>query len=231
MAALTKLRHSQLRTMRASRGAFVKIVPRESPPLLDLAGVGRESPLTHDYLCLFALQLIADFPERAPGLRAILLARRTGMNIDKLVDAMWREDGREVLVNTALSFMLDPDLLAGTLWTALKPLCEAVAIAFGRHFEVPDGGEDCPVCGGPPWAICNDRARCGVCETVWRPGFDTGRMRQAEGAQAEGAARVYDTRTARKLFDLDESLFEHAFDPGPFIGLLSLLDPAGVRSH
>lgn len=224
MAALLKLRHKQLETMRASRGAFVKIDPRKASPLLDLAKVGRESPLTPDYFSLLLLQLIADFPERAPALRAILTARRTGMNVGRLVEALWREDGQQAFEQSAITFMLDPHVLAGSLWVALKPLYESVALACARHFEIPDGGEDCPVCGGPAWARCGDRVRCAICETEWKSGLGAALFRSAEGAQPEGAQRVYDAKTGRRLYELDEMVFEHAFDPGPVIELLHLLE-------
>lgn len=226
MSALTKLRHRQLQTMRDSQGAFVKIEPRETLPLLDLAKIGRESPLAPDYHSLLLLQLIADFPERAPALRAILLARRTGLDVGKLVDALWRVDGRRTFQQGAVAFMLDPHLLAGTLWVALKPLYESVALAFARHFEAPGSGKDCPVCAGPAWAKCARRLRCAICETVWDGDPGGSMFTGAGGRQARGARRVYDIKTGRRLFELDETLFEHAFDPGPVIELLQLLEAA-----
>lgn len=224
MHALQRLRMLQLQTMRGSKGAFVKIEPNDQPPLLDFGGVGRDSPLTHDYHSLIVLELIRDFPERGDDLRALLQARRNGLDVSNLAEALWRDDGGDVINAAATRHKLDPHLLAGTLWVALKPLYEGVAAAFTRHIKPEGGGEDCPVCGGPAWARCGDRLRCAVCETMWECDTSQRRLRVAEGPQAKGANRLYDADSGQRLTDLDDSLIAHAFDPGPLTELLQLLD-------
>jgi hypothetical protein len=119
---------------------------------------------------------------------------------------------------------VDPHLLAGTLWVALKPLYESVAAACVQHFALPGGGGDCPVCGGPPWARSDDRLICAVCETHWQGNLSQRRFRTAEGPQAKGATRLYDAVSGQRLTELDNALLAHAFDPGPLIELLQLLD-------
>lgn len=224
MAALLRLRRRQLETIEHSRGALVKIAPRDEPPLLDLGAVGRDSPLTADYHSLVVLQLITDFPERGAELRALLNARRNGLDLQTLAEALWREDGGDAFAAAAASHGLDPHLLAGTLWVALKPLYEAVAAASLRHFQLPGEGHDCPVCGGPPWARCTGRLQCAVCESHWDSNLEARVFRTAEGPQPRGAARLYDAATGQRLLELEPALLPHAFDPGPLIELLQLLD-------
>lgn len=224
MHALHRLRMLQLQTMRQSKGAFVKIKPKEEAPALDFGSVGRDSPLTHDYHSLIVMELIRDFPERVDELRALLQARRDGLDVSSLAEALWRDDGGELIANAAQKHKLDPHLLAGTLWVALKPLYEAVANAFTRHKELTEGGSECPVCGGPPWARCGSQVRCAVCETMWVCDTSQRRLRVAEGPQARGANRLYDADSGQRLTDLDSALIEHAFDAGPLTELLQLLD-------
>lgn len=224
MAALLRLRQRQLETIERSRGALVKILPREQPPLLDLGAVGRDSPLTADYHSLAVLQLITDFPERGTELRALLDARRHGLDLQALAEALWREDGGDAFAAAATRHGLDPHLLAGTLWVALKPLYEAVAAASLRYFELPGGGDDCPVCGGPPWARSGDRLQCAVCESHWDSELKGRIFRTSEGLQPRGAARLYDAASGQRLLELEDALMAHAFDSGPLIELLQLLD-------
>jgi hypothetical protein len=224
MHALLRLRSRQLEAVRGARGAFVKLEPRDGPPWLELAVVGRDSPLAADFHSLLVMQLITDFPEQADDLRAILQARRNGLDVNALSYALWRDDGGESLKAAAAEHDLDPHLLAGTLWAALKPLYEAVSAAFTRHFELPEHAAECPVCGGTPWARCGGDLRCGVCETTWRADLAGRSFLSAEGAQARGALRLYDSASGARLMDLDTALFAHAFDSGPLIELLQLLD-------
>ncbi len=224
MTALLRLRQRQLQTIEHSRGALVKISPRSQPPLLDLGAVGRDSPLTADYHSLVVLQLITDFPERGAELRALLEARRNGLDLPALAEALWREDGGDAFAAAAASHGLDPHLLAGTLWVALKPLYEAVAAASLRHFELPGSGDDCPLCGGPPWARSGSRLQCAVCESHWDSELKGRIFRTAEGPQPRGAVRLYDAASGQRLLELEDALMAHAFDPGPLVELLQLLD-------
>lgn len=224
MAALLRLRQCQLETIVRSRGALVKLSPRESAPLLDFGAIGRDSPLTADYHSLVVLQLISDFPERGAELRDMLDARRHGLDLQALAEALWREDGGDAFAAAAAGHGLDPHLLAGTLWVALKPLYEAVAAASLRHFELPGEGHDCPVCGGPPWARCAGRLQCAVCESHWDSELEGCIFRTAEGPQPRGATRLYDAASGQRLMELEADLLPHAFDPGPLIELLQLLD-------
>jgi hypothetical protein len=224
MHALLRLRSRQLEAMRGARGAFVKLEPRDGPPWLELAVVGRDSPLVADFHSLLMMQLITDFPERADDLRVILDARRNGLDVNALAYALWRDDGGEALKAAAVDHGVDPHLLAGTLWAALKPLYEAVSAAFTRHFEMPDHRMDCPVCGGTPWARCGGELRCAVCETTWSADLKGRSFLSAEGTQARGALRLYDSVSGARLMELDTALFAHAFDSGPLIELLQLLD-------
>jgi hypothetical protein len=224
MHALLRLRQRQLAIKQGSRGAFVKIDPNDAPPLLDLGAIGRDSPLTADFHSLVVLQLIGDFPERGDDLRALLAARRNGLDESELAAALWRDDGGETLQAAADEHGLDPHLLAGTIWVALKPLYETVAAAFARHIDLPKSGDECPICGGPPWARCEGRLRCAVCETTWDAELQNRGFLTAEGPQANGVTRLYDAATGARLVDLESALLAHAFDPGPLIELLQLLD-------
>ena len=224
MIALLQLRRRQLDTMRQSRGAFVKLEPSLQAPFLDLGAIGAASPLSADYHSLLVLQLIAGFPERGEDLRALLAARRAGLDLSSLAAALWREDGADLLDAAAEQHRIDADLLAGTLWVALKPLYEAVAAAYARHIDLPAGGLDCPVCGGPAWAMCNDKLRCAVCETAWQAAPASRNFMAAQGVQARGVTRLYDATTGERMTELEPALFAHAFDPGPIIELLQLLD-------
>lgn len=226
MHALLRLRQRQLAIRQGSRGAFVKISPKLDPPLLDLGAVGRDSPLTGDFHSLVVLQLITDFPERGEDLRALLQARRNGLDTSALAEALWRADGGEVLKLAAGKYDLDPPLLAGTLWVALKPLYESVAAAFARHRELPAGGADCPLCGGPPWARAAGQLVCAVCETGWQGDPVERAFLTSEGPQPRGVTRMYDAVTGNRITELESALLAHAFDPGPLIELLQLLDSA-----
>ncbi|MCB9896112.1 MAG: hypothetical protein H6839_16890 [Planctomycetes bacterium] len=224
MLALQRLRQRQLETIDRSRGAFVKVQPRSEPPLLDLGAIGRDSPLTGDYHSLIVLELVTDFPERGSELRAMLDARRHGLDAKNLADALWQNDGGEAFKSAAAKHSLDPHLLAGTLWAALKPLYESVAAAVIRHFEVPSGANECPVCGGLPWARSGDQLVCCVCETHWKGDLAGRSFRTSDGPQVVGATRLYDSVSGQRLVELDGALLAHAFDPGPLIELLQLLD-------
>jgi hypothetical protein len=231
MGALLRLRRSQLQVIEQSRGALVRIQPapktpasRRNTPLLNLGNTCAESPLVGDYLSLFLLQLVADYPEQGEPLRAILHARRDGLDASSAVRALWHEDGRARMAGVAGSLNLDPALLAATLWVALKPLCEAVARAFTRHMEPTDGGTDCPICGGPPWARQGKQARCAICETTWQASFEHGLWQTSEGPQAKGARQVYHSKTGQRLVEFDKQLFKPAFHTGPMIELIRLLE-------
>jgi len=224
MHGLKGLRARQLQAVRGASGAFVKVEPRQAAPWLDLAAIGRDSPLVADFHSLLVMQLMTDFPESAEPLRAQLAARRGGLNINELAFALWRDDGGEALKAAAHAHRLEPHLLAGTLWAALKPLYEAVTAAWNRYFELEAGSDSCPVCGGPAWARCGTDLKCAVCESAWQ-GAPNGRTYlAAEGPQARGATRLYDSTDGTRLLELDAALFAHAFDPGPLIELLQLLD-------
>ena len=224
MNALYRLRQRQLETIERSRGAFVKIQPSANPPLLELGVIGRDSPLTADFHSLIVLELVSDFPERGDDLRALLSARRSGLDAQALAEKLWLNDGGDAFKSAAAGYSIDPHLLAGTLWIALKPLYESVAAACIRHFDLPAGGDDCPVCGGPPWARCNEQLICAVCETHWAGDLSQRSYRAADGPQASGATRLYDSVSGQRLTELDTALLAHAFDSGPLIELLQLLD-------
>lgn len=240
MACLLRLRRSQLKVIEQSRGALVRLRPGSieglrmlsgSPvtrvtarPLLDMAGTCADSPLAGDYLSLFLLQLIADYPERGDALRAILHARRDGLPMDAAIGALWQPDGAKTLGGIGRKQGLDPALLAATLWVALKPLCEAVAVALARHVDMPAGTVDCPLCGGPAWARFGRKAACAICETRWQARFEPGLWQSMDGPQAEGARQVYHSATGQRLVEFDRGLFAHAFHAGPMIELIRLLE-------
>ncbi|MBE7490695.1 MAG: hypothetical protein HS108_02865 [Planctomycetes bacterium] len=240
MACLLKLRRSQLRVMEQSRGALVRLQPggtkdlrvpagppvtRKPPrPLLDMAATCADSPLAGDYLSLFLLQLAGDYPERGKALRSILAARRDGLDVRAAAHALWHARGQSQLAAVARRHKFDSALLAATLWAALKPLCEAVAAALTRHVNLPTGTTDCPVCGGPAWARFGGKAACAICETRWRARFEPGLWQSMEGLQAEGARRVYHSKTGRRLVEFDKALFKPAFHAGPMIELIRLLE-------
>lgn len=240
MASLLRLRRAQKQVIEQSRGALVRVRPggieglralsglpvtrNTSRPLLDMAATCAESPLSGDYLSLFLLQLIADFPEQGKPLRAILHARRDGLDVSAATRALWHAQGQSQLAAIARKHKLDPALLAATLWVALKPLCEAVAKAFTRHIETPKGAPDCPICGGPPWARQGRQAKCAICETPWLAGFEPGLWQTSEGPQAEGARRIYHGKTGQRLVEFDKPLFKPAFHTGPMIELIRLLE-------
>ncbi|MCC6464699.1 MAG: hypothetical protein IT463_05105 [Planctomycetes bacterium] len=223
MTALLKLRRRQLETKDRARGALVRIEPRATPPLLDLGAVAAASPLTADFHSLLVLQLLADYPERGEPLRAQLHARRDGLDLPALAQSLWSPDGREALERACAPFGLDPALLAGTLWVALKPLFEGVARACLRFFELPQGTRQCPLCGGPPWARCNGELRCAVCETRWECESSARPLQPDDGLQPRGVQRLCDPQTGERLFDVEPGLFEAAYDTGPMIELLRML--------
>jgi hypothetical protein len=194
LTALWRIRQRQREIMRGSRGAFVKIKPRKAAPFLDLAQVSRDTPLTEDYHRLITLELAREFPERMERGRPGRIKRAGGAR----------------------------SIHEATLRLALKPLYEAVADAFRNHFELPAGGESCPVCGGAPWARCGEHLRCGTCESVWR-GQLPGEWRQAPGPQARGAERL-EGPEGRRLIELEVGLFAQAFDPSPMVSVLRELD-------
>ena len=224
MLALLRLRQCQLAIKHGSRGALVKIEPSDVPPLLNLGAVGRDSPLTADFHSLVVLQLIADFPERGTELRALLSARRNGLDLSALAGALWDADGAHEFERASRDHGLDQHLLAGTLWVALKPLYESVASAFTRHVTPPSGGDICPVCGGPIWARCDGEVICAICESRWSRDLRAHSFLAAEGPQARGVSRLYDAATGHRLVDVETALLAHAFDAGPLIELLQLLD-------
>ncbi|MBK8207835.1 MAG: hypothetical protein IPK87_13755 [Planctomycetes bacterium] len=227
LLALRSLRMRQREIMSGSRGALVKIEPRPQAPFLDLGQVGRDSPLAADYHSLLVLELCRDFPEHAGALQALLDARRAGLDLSILAAALWQEFGQDEFFKSAETHNCDPHLLAATLWLALKPLFESVAAAFARHFDLPQESPDCPACGGPPWARCDKMLRCAVCETTWQADLP-GPWRDAEGPQPRGAKRRYHAQNAQRIVDLDETLFTQAFDTGPFIELLQILERPSV---
>lgn len=225
MAGLLRLRRAQRQVIEQSRGALVKLRAGErARPLLDMAAACADSPLVGDYLSLFLLQLIADFPEQGKPLRAILHARRDGLDVSAATRALWHPQGQTQLAAIARKHKLDAALLAATLWVALKPLCEAVAKAFTRHIETPQGAPDCPICGGPPWARQGKQAKCAICETSWQARLEAGLWHTSEGPQAQGARRVYHSRTGQRLVEFDKQLFKPAFHTGPMIELIRLLE-------
>lgn len=242
MACLLRLRRSQLNVIAQSRGALVRLrqtdlgvegvrhpfgqtaARKGARPLLDIAATCAESPLAGDYLSLFLLQLIADYPERGELLRAILHARRDGLPMVAAIGALWQPDGAQALARIARKHDLDPALLAATLWVALKPLCEAVAGALVRHTDLPAGTPECPLCGGPAWARHARKAACAICETRWQARFQPGLWQTMEGPQAQGARQVFHGTTGQRLVEFDRGLFGHAFHAGPMIELIRLLE-------
>ncbi|MBX3460139.1 MAG: hypothetical protein KF696_09310 [Planctomycetes bacterium] len=227
LSALLELRRRQREIMAGSRGALVRLEPAAAAPFLELGQIGRDSPLVADYHSLLVLELCRHFPAHGHSLRGLLGARRSGLDLSTLSLSLWREFGQDQFFKAADEHGIDPHLLAATLWLALKPLYEGVALALARHFDLPQGGRDCPACGGPPWAMCEGRLRCAVCETAWQAVLP-GPWREVEGPQARGARRLYHAESAQRMCELDESLFETAFDPGPFIELLALLEKPPV---
>jgi len=224
MACLGRLRRSQLQVMQQSRGALVR-VRASRRPMLDLAAAATESPLLADFVSLFSLQLIDDYPEQGKALRAILHARAELEFTRSAAAALWRPEGRHEIAALARKAKVNAPLLTGILWVALKPLCEAVARAYLRHVDAPAGGADCPVCGGPAWARRGKLARCALCESRWQADFEPGPWRTAEGLQARGAKVVYNAGTGSRLVQFDARLFETAFHIGPMIELVRLLEP------
>lgn len=227
MVCLQRLRRSQLKVMQQSRGALVR-VRASRRPMLDLAAAAAESPLLGDFVSLFSLQLIDDYPEQGKALRAILHARPSLDITRAAAAALWRPRGRHEIAALARKARVNAPLLAAILWVALKPLCEAVARAYLRHVDAPAGGIDCPVCGGPAWARHAKMARCALCETQWRADFEPGPWRRAEGLQARGAGQMYHPGSGRRLVQFDARLFEAAFHVGPMIELVRLLEKSPV---
>jgi ribosomal protein S27AE len=226
LEAIVRIRHRQLETLAGSSGAFVKLLPRQSTPLLDLARLGAGSPLTTDYHSLFVLELIDLFPEHAAALGALAQARRNGLDLPGLARALYAPDADAMFHDAASEHACDARLLRLTLQLALKPLFEGVAAACRRHFEVPSGGEQCPICGGQPWARAGDRLRCGVCETDWQAELP-GHWSESGGVQPKGARRLVRNADGMQIAELDAGLFGAAFDPDPYIELLKHLTAHG----
>lgn len=226
LTALTRLRARQLEIQQGSRGAFVKLVPNAAPPLLSLGQIGRDSPLSCDYHSLVVLELAREFPAHGAALRGLIDARRHGLDLPALAFALWQDDGDTHFESACRPFGCDPHLLAATLCLALKPLYELVARSFSQHFELPQGGTECPVCGGTPYARCGELLRCAVCEQVWQ-GELPGPWREVEGPQATGARRIYQSQTGQRLLELEESLFAESFNTAMFVELLLALERDG----
>jgi hypothetical protein len=224
LSALARIRARQREIMRGSRGALVKVAPREQPPMIDFGQVGADSPLTADFHTLLVLELTREFPESAGPLRALLAARRGGLDLTLLAGALWRTDGDKVFATAANRHKFSARLMSATLWVALKPLYEGVAAACARHFDLGDGGLDCPACGGTPWAVCGEQARCAVCETVWP--MPRGEWVPIPGPQPRGARRMCNPVTGQRVVELGPDLFPGACDFGPFIELLRRLESA-----
>lgn len=221
--ALTRLRSQQLAIQQGSRGAFVKLVPNAGPPLLHLGQIGRDSPLACDYHSLVVLELAREFPAHGSALRGLLDARRHGLDLSSLAFALWQDDGHAQFEHACKPHGCDPHLMAASLCLALKPLYELVARSFSQHFELPQGGSDCPVCGATPYARCGNSLRCSICEQVWQASLP-GPWREVEGPQARGARRLYQSATGQRLLELEESLFAESFETGMFVELLKALE-------
>jgi hypothetical protein len=220
LEAIVRLRQRQLAMREGSRGAFVKLEPLQGTPLLDLAALAADSPLTTDYHSLFVLALIDLFPEHAAALGALAQARRAGLDLPALARGL-HEPGTH-FEQAATAHGCDAHLLRLTLQLALKPLFEGVAAACRQHFDVPAGGENCPMCGAQPWAQGGDRLRCGVCETEWA-GVLPGEWTESEALQPQGARRLVRNADGVHIIELDPGLFGTAFHTGPYIELLKHL--------
>lgn len=211
LSAMWRLRQRQREIMRGSRGAFVKIKPRAKAPFLDLGQISRDSPLTADYHSLIVLELAREYPEHGDALRALLEARRAGLQLSPLAQALWQDDGAGTLAQAALDYGCDAAMLSATLRLALKPLYESVAEAFLRHFPAPAGGTMCPVCGSRPWARSGAELKCSSCESIWAGEAD-GEWHLRQGVQPRGAIRYQAAESTHSLIELEDALFAQAYD-------------------
>lgn len=214
--ALVRVMRRMNDLVRDAHGAFVRVTPNDSPPWLDLGAVGADAPMTRDFYSLLVLDLARLFPERGDDL---LPLRRVG-DLSDAARAFWSLDSN-ALTATCDAHDLNAALFEGVLWLALKPLYESVAAAFARHTDIGTLDDACPICGAPPWAVCDGHARCGVCETTFEY---TSKLLPSRGVVARGAARVFDTQ-ARPLFELDPDLFHVARNPAPVVDLVQSLEP------
>lgn len=226
--AVLKLRQTQLAAREGARGALVRV--KVADERLDLRSAGRGTPLIGDFHSLVCLQLIESFPARAPALRALLGARRQGLDLDALVDALWEPAGGDDLDRAANTHGLERPLLAETLWAALKPLYEATAQAYLRHLDPEVRGGQCPVCAGAPYARQGREWLCSICETAWPatgacPSCGGEHWRTQAGIQPLGARRLYCAGCGKTLAEYGEGRdFADVFDLGPPVSLMRHLE-------
>src|SRR5690606_17451910 len=182
-----------------------------------------------DYHSLVVLELARAFPRHGVPLRDLLAARRSGLSLNTMADVLWDADGQRQAKDLGQAHGFSATLMTATLWIALKPLYEAVAQAFAAHFDVPQGGASCPVCGAEPWARCGGKLRCPVCESVWTAEL-AGDWRDAAGPQARGARRVREATSGARLIELEESLFNEAFSVAPLVQFLLIMESDRVSA-
>ena len=205
---------------KSSRGALVKLQPRESAPWLDAAKICVDSPLIVDYFSVLLNRIGSLFPEQRHMFAAIQQARRDGLDTGELLVGLWNSD--ESISTLTEQHGLNTRLTAAVLWLAAKPLIEAVAEGFTQHFPTEGEHANCPVCGGPAWAYHGQRARCSLCESVWQISEEP-RVRLFPGVQPTGAKRGVDENSGRQVYLLDADLFETSTDPGVLVSVIQLL--------
>lgn len=220
LRAVVQLRELMNSLKLGSKGALVKLKPRDVPPWLDAKQVCIDSPLITDYFSILLNKLSALFPEAQLELTAIQQARRSGLSVNELTSALWNsDDALEVLTR---QHSLRPRLTAAILWLAIKPMLEAVSEAFIRHFPVAESHSSCPVCAGPAWAYHGESAKCSLCETTWQSTAPPAILLLA-GVQPTGAKRGFEKSSGRQVYLLDAELFETSTDLGVLLSVIQLL--------
>lgn len=167
--ALLRLRRAQLAARDGAKGALVRVA-LQGNQRFDLKSSASSSVLLEDFFSLVLLQLIEDFPSRERELRALLHAKRKGMDIIPVSQAVWSTDSAlaERWVTTARRFGVDAGLLGGVVAVAMHPLFEAIGSSISRHTRKAIlSGQDCPICGAPPYCWHGNNYRCCICESAW----------------------------------------------------------------
>lgn len=203
-----------------SKGALVKLQPCEATPWLDVAQVCADSPLIADYFAILLNKLAGLYPESLPTLTDIQHARRKGLSVAELTQALWEsDDSLEALTH---QYELPSRLTAACLWLAIKPMLETVSEAFQKHFPIQGQHDYCPVCGGPAWAYHGESAKCSLCECTWQTSSALS-IKLFSGVQPRGAKRGIDEKSGRQVYLLDAGLFETSQDPGVLVSVIQTL--------
>ncbi len=218
--AIVHLRELMDSLKAGSKGALVKLQPRDTAPWLDVAQICVDSPLIADYFAILLNKLAELYPKSLLTLTSIQHARRDGLSVVEITKALWEsDDSLEVLMR---QYNLPSRLTAACLWLAIKPMLETVSGAFQKHFPIQGQHDSCPICAGPAWAYHRESAKCSLCECTWQTSSALS-IKLFSGVQPRGAKRGFDESSGRQVYLLDADLFETSTDPGVLVSVIQTL--------